>query len=112
MRAVSFNPQLCELMVSIPTSLSLVHFRRLALRAGRGGLGYLTAQYKPSRLDPLMGIPPASKRLWRPCLGEIGNIPGAVLGGLLIGLAETFVVATAKTLASPPRFATQLLSQS
>jgi branched-chain amino acid transport system permease protein len=26
-------------------------------------------------------------------LGGIGNIPGALLGGLLIGLAETFVVA-------------------
>jgi branched-chain amino acid transport system permease protein len=51
----------------------------------------LTAQYNPN-IDPLMGILTGLKAFVAAVLGGIGNIPGAVLGGLLIGAAETFVV--------------------
>jgi branched-chain amino acid transport system permease protein len=53
--------------------------------------GVLTAQYNPN-IDPLMGILTGLKAFVAAVLGGIGNIPGAVLGGLLIGIAETFVV--------------------
>ena len=36
-------------------------------------------------IDPLMGIMPGLKAFVAAVLGGIGNIPGAVLGGLLIG---------------------------
>ena len=39
-----------------------------------------------------MGIITGLKAFVAAVLGGIGNIPGAVLGGLLIGAAETFVV--------------------
>jgi branched-chain amino acid transport system permease protein len=39
-----------------------------------------------------MGILTGLKAFVAAVLGGIGNIPGAVLGGLLIGTAETFVV--------------------
>jgi branched-chain amino acid transport system permease protein len=53
--------------------------------------GVLTAQYNP-QIDPLMGIITGLKAFVAAVLGGIGNIPGAVLGGLLIGMAETLVV--------------------
>jgi len=53
--------------------------------------GVLTAQYNPN-IEPLMGILTGLKAFVAAVLGGIGNIPGAVLGGLLIGAAETFVV--------------------
>ena len=51
----------------------------------------LTAQYSPT-IDPLMGITTGLKAFVAAVLGGIGNVPGAVLGGLLIGVAETMVV--------------------
>ena len=44
------------------------------------------------RIDPLMGILVGLKAFVAAVLGGIGNIPGAVLGGLLIGITETMVV--------------------
>ena len=44
------------------------------------------------KIDPLMGIMYGLKAFVAAVLGGIGNIPGALLGGVLIGLAETFVV--------------------
>jgi branched-chain amino acid transport system permease protein len=40
-----------------------------------------------------MGIMYGLKAFVAAVLGGIGNIPGAFLGGILIGMAETFVVA-------------------
>ena len=38
-----------------------------------------------------MGILPGLKAFVAAVLGGIGNIPGAALGGLLLGMVETFV---------------------
>jgi branched-chain amino acid transport system permease protein len=43
------------------------------------------------RIDPLMGILVGLKAFVAAVLGGIGNIPGAMLGGLLIGITETMV---------------------
>ena len=40
------------------------------------------------RIDPLMGIIVGLKAFVAAVLGGIGNIPGAMLGGLLIGITE------------------------
>jgi branched-chain amino acid transport system permease protein len=59
--------------------------------AGAGGVLY--AMNYPS-IDPLMGTLPGLKAFVAAVLGGIGNLPGAALGGLLIGLVETFVSGT------------------
>jgi branched-chain amino acid transport system permease protein len=42
-------------------------------------------------IDPLMGIMPGLKAFVAAVLGGIGNLPGAALGGMIIGVTETLV---------------------
>src|SRR5438105_4390798 len=88
MRAVSFNFETASLM-GIPTdrviSLTFIIGSTLAAVAGiLYGLSY-------PKIDPLMGIMPGLKAFVAAVLGGIGNVPGAVLGGLIIGVIEAFV---------------------
>jgi branched-chain amino acid transport system permease protein len=89
MRAVSFNLNSAKLM-GINTDFIIVFTFALGSALAAAG-GVLTAQYNPT-IYPLMGIITGLKAFVAAVLGGIGNIPGAVLGGLLIGAAETFVV--------------------
>ena len=88
MRAVSFNFETASLM-GIPTdrviSTTFVLGSMLAAVAGiLYGLSY-------PKIDPLMGIMPGLKAFVAAVLGGIGNVPGAVVGGLIIGIVEAFV---------------------
>ena len=89
MRAVSFNLNSAKLM-GINTDFVIAFTFALGSALAAAG-GVLTAQYNP-KIDPLMGIMYGLKAFVAAVLGGIGNIPGAVLGGLLIGAAETLVV--------------------
>jgi len=53
--------------------------------------GVLVALQSP-KIEPYMGIMPGLKAFVAAVLGGIGNIPGAVLGGLVMGVAEVMVV--------------------
>jgi branched-chain amino acid transport system permease protein len=88
MRAVSFNPQAASLMgINNDWVISFTFGLGSALAAA-GGIFY--SMNYPS-IDPLMGILPGLKAFVAAVLGGIGNIPGAALGGVLLGLIETFV---------------------
>jgi branched-chain amino acid transport system permease protein len=89
MRAVSFNLNSAKLM-GINTDFVIAFTFALGSALAAAG-GVLTAQYNP-KIDPLMGVLYGLKAFVAAVLGGIGNIPGAVLGGLLIGAAETLVV--------------------
>lgn len=89
MRAVSFNIDSAKLM-GINTNFVIAFTFALGSALAAAG-GVLTAQYNP-KIEPLMGIMTGLKAFVAAVLGGIGNIPGAVLGGLLIGAAETLVV--------------------
>ncbi|MFA0732242.1 MAG: hypothetical protein HZLCBSQH_002005 [Candidatus Fervidibacterota bacterium] len=52
--------------------------------------GVMLAMSYP-KIDPLMGLMPGVKAFVAAVLGGIGDLPGAVLGGFVLGLAETFV---------------------
>jgi branched-chain amino acid transport system permease protein len=87
MRAVSFNPQAAALMgVSISRVISFTFGLGSALAAVAG---VLYAMKSPG-IEPLMGVQPGLRAFVAAVLGGIGNLPGAALGGLLIGLLETF----------------------
>ena len=88
MRAVSYNFETASLM-GIPTdrviSTTFVIGSMLAAVAGiLVGLSY-------PKIDPLMGVMPGLKAFVSAVLGGIGNVPGAVVGGILIGVIEAFV---------------------
>jgi len=48
---------------------------------------------KYPQLNPLMGVMPGLKCFIAAVIGGIGNIPGAVLGGFLLGVLEIMIVA-------------------
>jgi len=89
MRALSLNPVAASLMgVNIDAILSFTFAIGSAMA---GAAGVLTSIQQPS-IDPLMGINAGLKAFVAAVLGGIGNIPGAALGGVLIGLLEALVV--------------------
>jgi len=89
MRALSFNPVAAQLMgINIDVVISFTFGLGSALA---GAAGILTSIQQPS-IDPLMGINAGLKAFVAAVLGCIGNLQGAALGGLLIGVVEALVV--------------------
>ena len=89
MRALSVNPLATSLMgVNNDVVISFTFGLGSALA---GAAGILLSIQQPS-VDPLMGLQPGIKAFVAAVLGGIGNIPGAALGGLLLGVIETLVV--------------------
>jgi len=92
MRAVAQNPRAAMLMGINNNRIIAFTFGLGSALAGAGGILY--ALNYPS-IDPLMGVAPGLKAFTAAILGGIGNIPGAALGGLLLGIVETFVAGSA-----------------
>jgi branched-chain amino acid transport system permease protein len=87
MRAVSFNEKAAALMgVNINRIISFTFGLGSAL-AAVAGIFY--AMRAPG-IEPLMGMKPGLYAFVAAVVGGIGNLPGAALGGLLLGLLETF----------------------
>ncbi len=88
MRAVSLNPRAAQL-VGINNDIVISFTFGLGSALAAAG-GILYALNYPS-IDPMMGVMPGLKAFVAAILGGIGNIPGAALGGLILGTVETFV---------------------
>ncbi len=89
MRAVSFNLDAAKLMgISTDRIIAITFALGSALAAAAG---VLIGMQIP-KIDPLMGILYGLKAFVAAVLGGIGNVPGAVIGGLLIGTSEVMVV--------------------
>jgi branched-chain amino acid transport system permease protein len=92
MRATSYNLSVAKLMgINTDFVISFTFALGSALAAAAGVLVALAIP----RIDPLMGLMTGLKAFVAAVLGGIGNIPGAMLGGMLIGLMETGLSATA-----------------
>jgi len=88
MRAVSLNPRAAQLVgINLNTVVTFTFALGSAL-AGAGGVLY--ALNYPS-IDPFMGVMPGLKAFVAAILGGIGSLPGAALGALILGGAETLV---------------------
>lgn len=88
MRAVSFDHRAASLMgINIDSVISFTFALGSALAAAAA---ILYGSIYPS-INPLMGLFPGLKAFVAAVLGGIGNIYGAAIGGLIIGLLETLV---------------------
>jgi branched-chain amino acid transport system permease protein len=89
MRAVSFNLDAAKLMGINTDRIIAITFAVGSALAGAGGI--LVALLYP-RIDPLMGVTPGLKAFVAAVLGGIGSITGAMIGGLILGVAEVMAV--------------------
>ena len=88
MRAVSFDTETAQLMgIDADRVISVTFGIGSALAAAAG---VLVGVYYNS-IDPLMGIMPGLKAFVAAVLGGIGVIPGAMAGGLILGVVESLV---------------------
>ena len=88
MRAASFDTETAQLMgIDSDRIISITFGIGSALAAVAG---VLVGVYYNS-IDPLMGIMPGLKAFVAAVLGGIGILPGAVVGGLILGIVEAFV---------------------
>ncbi len=88
MRAVSFDADAARLMgINIDRVISMTFALGSALAAAGG---VLVGVYYNS-IDPLMGMMPGLKAFVAAVLGGIGIIPGAMIGGIILGVVEAMV---------------------
>ena len=98
MRALSNNPTAASLMgVNTDRVISFTFALGSALAAAAGIFFAMLYQ----AIDPFMGTLPGIKAFVAAVLGGIGNITGAALGGVLIGLVETLVTAYSQNIGIP-----------
>lgn len=88
MRAVSFDKE-AALLMGINTN-NIISFTFAIGSALAAAAGVLMGVYF-NTIDPLMGIIPGLKAFVAAVLGGIGIIPGAMVGGLMLGLVESIV---------------------
>ena len=88
MRAVSFDKE-AALLMGINTN-NIISFTFAIGSALAAAAGVLMGVYF-NTIDPLMGIIPGLKAFVAAVLGGIGIIPGAMVGGLMLGLIESIV---------------------
>lgn len=91
MRAVSHNLSVAKLM-GINTDF-VIAFTFALGSALAAAAGVMVALAIP-KIDPLMGLMTGLKAFVAAVLGGIGSIPGAMLGGMIIGLMETWIGST------------------
>lgn len=86
MRAVSYDIKAALLMgIDVNKIISFT----FALGASLGAAGGILYASSYPQIEPYMGIMPGLKAFVAAVLGGIGSVPGAMLGGFIMGTAET-----------------------
>jgi branched-chain amino acid transport system permease protein len=89
MRAVAFDRQAAEMMgIDVNRVVAWTFFIGSALAGAAGVFNGIVYQ----QVWAYMGFTAGLKAFTAAVIGGIGNLPGAVVGGLVIGLAESFTI--------------------
>jgi len=90
MRSISTDIETSRLMaVDVDKTISIT----FAIGSALAAVGGILWGLRFPQLFPLMGMMPGLKAFIAAVVGGIGNIPGAMLGGLLLGMSEILFVA-------------------
>lgn len=89
MKAVAENLMVANLMGINPSRPIMLAFFLGSLLAGAAGVLW---GWKFGQVAPTMGFVPMLKAFVAAVIGGIGSIPGAFVGGIVLGLAEVFFV--------------------
>jgi branched-chain amino acid transport system permease protein len=87
MRAVSEDKEIAALMGIDVNRVIVITFAVGGMLAGAAGV--LRGLYQPQGIWYFMGFLPGLKAFTAAVLGGIGNIPGAMVGGLFLGIVES-----------------------
>jgi branched-chain amino acid transport system permease protein len=90
MRAVSANPAVASILGVNTNRIITITF---IVGSSLAGIGSVLVGMKYPKIDPLMGMMIGLKAFVAAVLGGVGNVGGAVLGALIMGLSEEMVVA-------------------
>ena len=102
MRAVAQDKDAASLMgINTNNIISFTFFLGSALA---GSAGFLFAALTHVQINAYLGIPLGLKAFTAAVLGGIGNIPGAALGGIIMGLAEAMVEGYGSLVHIPPSY--------
>jgi branched-chain amino acid transport system permease protein len=85
MRAVATNKEMAALMGVSVDRIIVITFAIGSVLAGAAGV---MLGFHNNQISSAMGFVPGIKAFTAAVLGGIGNIPGAMLGGFILGLAE------------------------
>ncbi len=89
MRATAENIDVARLM---GIRINKVIMATFVLGSGLAGIAGLMWGGKFGQIDPLLGFVPGLKAFVAAVIGGVGSIPGAILGGYILGLAEVLFV--------------------
>ncbi len=90
MRAVSEDMGAARLMgVNVNSTISFT----FAVGSALAGIAAILYTMAYQQVSPTMGVMLGTKAFVAAVLGGIGSIPGAVIGGLIVGFSEVFVAA-------------------
>jgi branched-chain amino acid transport system permease protein len=95
MRALSTDIAAAKLMAIDVNKIVSFTFGTGSVLAAIGGVMWAS---KYPQINPTMGMMPGLKCFIAAVIGGIGSIPGAVLGGLLLGFIEIMTIAFLPTL--------------
>ena len=89
MRATAENLDVARMM---GININQTIMATFAIGSGLAGIAGLMWGGKFGQIDPLMGYIPGLKSFVAAVIGGVGSIPGAILGGFILGLAEVLFV--------------------
>ena len=86
-RAVSQDTNAAKLMgINVNFTIAIT----FAIGSALGGLGGILYALMYPRIEPYMGVLPGLKAFIAAVFGGIGSIPGAMVGGYLMGIVESY----------------------
>ncbi len=89
MRATAENLDVARLM---GININRTIMATFAIGSGLAGIAGLMWGGKFGQIDPLLGYIPGLKSFVAAVIGGVGSIPGAIVGGLILGMAEVLFV--------------------